>query len=154
MRAKFINEIKQDIQSSGLGAIEIGKEGMNTAYRNVIRLAPHLKPWKSMDVTIQNTSSLTPLKTLIPKLLDTPEINILMAGSRSITDEAENYLHSNIFNPNLKDPNDKIEIDLLWKDTDRYIKVTIYTNFAKGSCMAEYTTPEDRFVVYYFFRKK
>ena len=150
MKAKTVNEIAKG--GSGWGAIGVGHSAMNDGYKNLVITSPHCANAKPISDEDYTWASLLPLKDLIPTLLDTSPDNIISAGGRSITDDTEKYLNTQVFNDgnNLE----KKTISLNWKDTDRIVIATIYTNYIKGVTIAEYTTPENRDVAYYFFRKK
>ena len=152
MRAKTINEIRQNVEGSGLAPIGIGKSGMNAAYKNASILSPNIKSIESKNYTKSGWASLLPLKDLMPKLLDTVPENVIMVGSNGISDEAENYLHTQVFNDGKYLT--KTTTMLEWKDTENFVEAIIHTNNIKGASIVEYTTPEDRFVVYFFFRTR
>jgi len=153
MRAKSVNEIKQD-KDTGLSAIGVGKTQMNEAYKNVSLLSPNIKSKTELGLTDPDIiwASLLSIRELIPDILGSNPANIIRVSSRSISDEAKNYLHSKIFNDGSQ--LSKKTINLVWKSTDENVKAAIYTNYSKGATIVEYTTPEGKDVVYFFFRTK
>jgi len=153
MRARYINEIKQD-KESGLSAIGVGKAYTCRAYLEALNINDEVENYLNLDdkAWIFN-DALHVIKPMLVKLLEVPISNIALVNLYNISNNIEEYLDSRVFFINGDHPDvEESQVELHW-ESSRKTMMNVYTNRKMGAVYFNYVEDASLRQYYYAFRK-
>ena len=149
-----LNEIKRNIEGSGLGPISVGTYALYKAYNIASNIDPNLKKHKTLDIAyteieqVIENDELLELKQQLSNLLDAPLRNIIMTSVKLMSDEVLNYAIEQTLNTTSNIIYDEINVGKKLNDT-----ITITTNKTIGISHVRYKSDTGIIKNFFCFRK-
>lgn len=156
MRAKFINEIKQNKETSGLRTIGVGSVSLSKAFTEACKMDVHIENTLPLEYWDEFTDGVKDFKKIISECLEVPATKIGLQRSSDFSLGVKEYFKSLLFPGALlpKTSNIKIQqFELYWENTKLTTRLRTYTNKEMGLLYAVYEDDIGAYThKYYCFR--